>query len=149
MSIVIDNELLLYICKGDSLVWRGLLTFPTFGRWTLTEEGKQKALELFQTITIYKDRTKVWMMNGIIHRKDGPAEECHDGFKCWYIMGSSYRSIDPVKGERWYFPTTDRTLKHREGSPAVILPGGTKKWYYFGILHRENGPKRFAPGWLR
>jgi len=30
---------------------------------------------------------KFWFINGVYHREDGPAVECADGRKWWYING--------------------------------------------------------------
>lgn len=32
---------------------------------------------------------------------------------------------------------------HREGAPAVILADGTERWYFYGALHREDGPASY------
>jgi hypothetical protein len=53
----------------------------------------------------------------ILHREDGPAEECAR-YRIWYFHGEH----------------------HREGGPAVEYSGGDKFWYLHGKLHREDGP---------
>lgn len=30
---------------------------------------------------------KIWTLNGMAHRLDGPAVVCYDGYSCWYIYG--------------------------------------------------------------
>jgi len=65
-----------------------------------------------------EDGNKHWLLNGELHREDGPAVECANGDKCWYL--------------------NDKL--HREDGPAVEYPNGSKHWYLNGELHREDGP---------
>lgn len=63
------------------------------------------------TYRIYSDGTKKWTLpNGLYHREDGPAVECANGTKYWYING--------------YY--------HRECGPAIDRINGTKEWYING-----------------
>ena len=39
------------------------------------------------TVKIWDDGTKIWYLNGKLHREDGPAVECADGNKYWYLNG--------------------------------------------------------------
>ena len=59
-----------------------------------------------------------WMVNGELHREDGPAVEWAGGNKSWYRNGDL----------------------HREDGPAVENVSGYKAWYRDGKLHREDGP---------
>jgi len=34
--------------------------------------------------------TKYWLLNGKLHRTDGPAIECSSGDKFWYLNGIQY-----------------------------------------------------------
>lgn len=47
---------------------------------------------------------------GQLHRLDGPACECADGYKSWYINGK----------------------RHREDGPAIEFANGYKSWYVNG-----------------
>jgi hypothetical protein len=38
---------------------------------------------------IEQDGTKMWYLNGELHREDGPAVEYPDGTKRWYLNGKS------------------------------------------------------------
>jgi len=58
------------------------------------------------------------MVNGKIHRTDGPALEHSSGAREWYVNG----------------------VQHRTDGPAVEWAGGTKEWYVNGKLHRTDGP---------
>ena len=42
-----------------------------------------------------KNGTKVWYINGNLHREDGPAVEWADGDKVWYINGRNYGNKEP------------------------------------------------------
>ena len=54
---------------------------------------------------------KVWYLNGLPHREDGPAVEYDGGAKQWWLHG----------------------YLHREDGPAIEGTGGAKFWY----LHRK------------
>ena len=56
--------------------------------------------------------------NGKYHRTDGPAIECVDGTKSWYLNGKL----------------------HRVDGPAIELENGHKAWYLNNQLHRIDGP---------
>lgn len=64
------------------------------------------------TIRYYKPET------GKLHRVDGPAIECTNGTKFWYLDGNI----------------------HREDGPAVEWANGNKEWYLDGKSHRVDGP---------
>ena len=61
---------------------------------------------------------KEWWLNGSLHREDGPAFEYADGYKAWYLNGK----------------------RHREDGPAIEWNTGSKEWWLNGKLHREDGP---------
>ena len=61
-------------------------------------------------MTIDADGTKMWWLNGKLHREDGPAIEYADGTKEWWLNGKL----------------------HRTDGPAVEYADGTKKWYLNG-----------------
>ena len=69
-------------------------------------------------LVIDKLGTKKWLLNGKLHRVDGPAVEFAGGGKEWWING----------------------VRHREDGPAIEYPDGGKYWYKDGKLHREDGP---------
>jgi hypothetical protein len=52
----------------------------------------------------------------ILHREDGPAVECLDGAKYWYINGR----------------------RHHEDGPAVERADGSKKWFINGTMLTEK-----------
>lgn len=55
---------------------------------------------------------------GELHRLDGPAVECDDGDKEWWVAG----------------------MRHREDGPAIEWSDGVKEWWVAGKRHREDGP---------
>ena len=56
---------------------------------------------------------------GRLHREDGPAVDCKDGHKQWWINGKL----------------------HREDGPAVEYMNGNKRYYLHGILQKETALK--------
>ena len=54
----------------------------------------------------------------ILHREDGPAEECVNGNKFWHRNGKL----------------------HREDGPAAEYVNGDKFWHRNGMFHRKDGP---------
>ena len=59
-----------------------------------------------------------WYFNDKLHRTDGPAIICPDGYQVWYLNGEL----------------------HRTDGPAVIRPDGSQAWYLNDKLHRTDGP---------
>ena len=59
-----------------------------------------------------------WLLNGLLHRIDGPAIDCKGGKKEWWVSG----------------------LRHRTDGPAMKWSSGKQEWWFNGVLHRENGP---------
>jgi hypothetical protein len=59
-----------------------------------------------------------WWLNGELHRENGPAVICKDGYTCYKIYGKM----------------------HREDGPAIIYPDGGESWFLNGNLHRTDGP---------
>jgi hypothetical protein len=74
--------------------------------------------------------TKVWLLNGELHREDGPAIERINGSKAWYVNGKLHREDGPanetVKG---YKEWAINGQIHRVDGPAVIFPLGEKRYY--------------------
>lgn len=59
--------------------------------------------------------TKEWLLNGKLHREDGPAVEYIDGTKKWFLNGKL----------------------HREDGPAVEFASGEKRWYLDNYNYTE------------
>lgn len=101
--------------------------------------------------------------NGMLHRRDGPAQIVIDNFyreTCeeWYLRGEHHREDGPALIER---DTTGALIQaewmiqgdlHREDGPAVICGtgnGGARvlSWYLGGRQHREDGPAVIKPSY--
>ena len=63
---------------------------------------------------------KEWWLNGSLHREDGPAFEYADGYKAWYLNGK----------------------RHREDGPAIESSSGNKYWYLNGKEYTEEEFKK-------
>jgi hypothetical protein len=61
---------------------------------------------------------KVWKLNGILHREDGPAVEHSNSDTEWYLNGKV----------------------HRDDGPAINYIDHFKAWYKNGNVHRVDGP---------
>ena len=77
----------------------------------------------------------------VFHRSGGPAIQCADGYKAWWVDGKLHRTdghaIERANGTReWY---VDGKL-HRTIGPAIEHADGTKFWCVDGKLHRTDGP---------
>lgn len=55
-------------------------------------------------------QTVIWMVNGKLHREDGPAVIFRTGQAYYYLNGS----------------------RHRSDGPALVHTNGTKEWWLFG-----------------
>ena len=55
---------------------------------------KEVAQRLSGELTIEIDEygSKVWVLNGKLHREDEPAIECVNGYKAWWVKGVFIRS---------------------------------------------------------
>lgn len=139
MSISFDIELLLVIIKDNPIIWKSCLTFPNFGRWTLTDGGKQKADDLFNKVEIDDDGAIQHKYRARLHRIDGPAYES-SYVKGWYVNGKPHRidgpAVESINGNYWFV----NGKQHRVDNPAVEMFDGTKEWWVDGQRYRENGP---------
>jgi hypothetical protein len=72
----------------------------------------------FTGIAEWADGRKEWILNGNLHRVDGPAIEYANGRKQWFLNGEF----------------------HRVDGPAIEYANGRKDWYLNGKRHREDGP---------
>ncbi len=74
-------------------------------------------------MAIERDGTRVWRLDGHLHRDGGPAVTCPDGTEQWWQHGQL----------------------HRDGGPALSCPDGTEQWWQHGQLHRDGGPAVTRP----
>jgi hypothetical protein len=97
--------------------------------------------EGFTGIVKYTGGTKEWLLNGELHRTDGPAYEDADCSKQWYLNGKLHREYGPAR--EWADGTKEWWVNgkhHREDGPAIEYADGSKEWWLNGKYHRENGP---------
>ena len=64
-----------------------------------------------------EDGNKIWYLNGVCHREDGPAIIFVSGTKQWYKNGKC----------------------HREDGPAIVDADGDKFWFLNGKWHPSFG----------
>ena len=69
------------------------------------------------------------MLNGVLHREDGPAIEYANGTKHWYLNGKKHRKDGPASenydgDKRWFL----NGFYHRIDGPAIIYANGEKEW---------------------
>lgn len=85
--------------------------------------------------------SKEWLVNGILHRLDGPARVNSEGVEYWFKDNNLHRVDGPAiqwseKTYQWYFEGN----LHRIGGPAIENEDGERQWWVNGNLHREDGP---------
>jgi hypothetical protein len=84
-------------------------------------------------LIIDKEGTKRWLLDGELHRVDGPAIEWLNGTKKWYLAGLLHRVDGPAiewadGGEVWWL----NGGLHRDDGPAIEYADGTKGWFLYG-----------------
>jgi hypothetical protein len=70
-------------------------------------------------VKVYTSGNKFWLLNGKLHREDGPAVEYADGYKSWWLNGK----------------------RHREDGPALECADGSKFWWLNGKSMTEEEHK--------
>lgn len=73
-----------------------------------------------------------WLVDGRLHREDGPAIIFAGGGKEWFLNGRYHRvdgpAIEFAEGEKlWYF----NGQRHRVDGPACEYPDGTKRYFIY------------------
>ena len=86
---------------------------------------------------------KSWWLNGEHHREEGPAVEYPDGSKEWWTNGERHHeegpAIEYTSGWKEWWINGER---HREGGPAIEYPNGKKEWWINGeLLHKKREPR--------
>lgn len=76
------------------------------------------------------------------HRIDGPAIECTDGYRAWYVNDKRHRADGPaIEGADGYKAWYVNGQRHRADGPAIEgAKNGDRAWYESGQLHRADGP---------
>ena len=110
----------------------------TFTHQANSEEDSER-IQLRNGTVVYLD------IHSHLHRSDGPAIQCRDGTKEWWIRGFRHRDEGPaVTGyigrsdhEEWW----NEGVLHRDNGPAIDSNAtGRKEWYRHGKRHRDDGP---------
>lgn len=82
-----------------------------------------------------------WLLDGKLHRTNGPAIEHADGGREWRSHGKLHRTdgpaIEDADGTKEWWAHGER---HRIDGPAVEQSNGSKHWWVDGKLHRPDGP---------
>ena len=81
-----------------------------------------------------------YWLDGLRHRECGPAVECNNGHRAWYINGLLHRegdlpAVESYSGDRYWYK---RGMKHRDSGPAVIKTNGDRHWYLDGKRYLEK-----------
>ena len=69
-------------------------------------------------VRVYDNGTKLWFLNGKLHREDGPAYEYADGDKYWYLNGKEYtedewrRLVNKTKAKEMTVAEISKALGH-------------------------------------
>lgn len=110
------------------------------------DRNKQPQME------ISPNGTKVYRLNGVVHREDGPAIIHPHGSKEWWHHGVMIRKEFATNNGITSNTTYSTTYKdkdghlHREDGPAVLGDAqNCFEYYKHGFIHREDGPAR--AGW--
>ncbi len=73
----------------------------------VTIEGFMAEVDDFTGICQWEDGTQFWYKNGKMHRTDGPAAECANGYVGYYINDEK-TSKQAVELFNWLFPDQDK-----------------------------------------
>jgi len=65
---------------------------------------------------------RMWLLNGKLHREDGPAYEGVDGYHAWWV----------------------NSRRHREDGPAIEYADGDRAWYLNGIEMSEEEHEKIS-----
>lgn len=95
--------------------------------------------ETKENVKVDADGTRRYLNDdGMLHRVDGPAVECSNGSKMWYIDGELHRedgpAIESKNGDKYW--AIDGKF-HRTDGPAVELADGTTEWYTRGTKQKK------------
>ena len=97
---------------------------------TIKVENHKDIPKNYTGIAEYPDGTRYWLLNGELHRTDGPAVEYPNGTKSWYLNGRRHRTDGPAieypDGRRYWYLNGRR---HRTDGPAIEFPDGRRYWY--------------------
>jgi hypothetical protein len=89
-------------------------------------------------IRTYQDGHTEFMLNGQLHREDGPACEWPGITKIWFLNGQRHRedgpAVENADGKLWY----RHDELHRDDGPAIEWANGAKEWCLDGWRMTEE-----------
>jgi hypothetical protein len=101
----------------------------------------------FTGIAEHPNGTKLWYLNGELHRVDGPAVEWDDGSKEWWLNGKQHRvdgpAVEDADGSKEWWLNGQR---HRVDGPAIEWSSGSKEWYLNGVHCTETEWEKLVKG---
>jgi hypothetical protein len=111
-----------------------------------TKKKKQRTNKTKKTFNYWNGCTE-YMLNGELHRTNGPASICRDITR-WYKNGKLHRVngpaliYHPCNIAKWYV----NDLLHRDNDlPAIEQSeAGRYEWFQRGVRHRENNQPTFV-----
>jgi hypothetical protein len=89
-----------------------------------------------------------WYLNDNVHREDGPAIECAEGYKEWWLNGKAYTEqefIQMTQGKELSIAEIEELLGYKIKVVKMIeytvqVYEDRTAWFLNGKLHREDGP---------
>ena len=106
----------------------------------MNESNDAVAELLTLTLTVDQWGDRIYRNSaGLLHRIHGPALECANGAKYWYLNGQLHRTTGPAVewangGYDWY----QNDQLHRTTGPAIKWADGTRRWYLNGEPFTEK-----------
>ncbi|WP_211206081.1 hypothetical protein [Psychroflexus torquis] len=86
--------------------------------------------------------TKLWHINGVRHREDGPAVETWNGnVKEWWLNDLRHREDGPAETNSMSNDWWINGKRHREDGPAIEHWNGFKQWYINDVEYTEQDYK--------
>jgi len=138
MSTELPHEIMLYISTFNIRLLKQLLLHRPL--YEYFRANRQHMLNMF-TVVVTNEMSVKHLLNGKLHREDGPAVIYASGAQKWYQNDKLHLEDGPAiihaDGTQFWYLNDKR---HREDGPAVIRASGTQKWYLNDKLHREDGP---------
>lgn len=82
-----------------------------------------------------------WMVNGKLHRLDGPAIDENNGHQEYWVNGKKHREDGPaIIDKNGYQEYWINGKRHRMDGAAIVFASGDKQYYQNGKCSRLDGP---------
>lgn len=147
-------DLYLAIASTSLTGWKSMLSIPSFGRFTLTEDGLTYAEQLYSYEILGNDGTIRRYLGCKLHHRILPSnDQVGREFEVKEDYQGSNRSTNKsildymeylrkpptVVYEGWMKVWYRKGRIHRDNDlPAIIYENGTQKWYKNGMIHRDS-----------